>query len=78
MNQLPRIPGFSTPSKGIRIEVAENGYVLYFRKSDFTEETRIAASTGGMWYMVQNYLKEPMAKQELNVGRLMNDPEDPA
>lgn len=67
----------SVPSKGARIEVAENGFVVYLRKSDFSEETRIASSVAGMWYIVTNYLKEPLAEQRLNVSRLMTDLEDP-
>lgn len=67
---FPPIPGMPTASKGVRIDVAENGFVVYLRKNDHSEETRIASSVSSMWYMVTNYLRDPIPTTELPVNEI--------
>lgn len=58
------IPG---ATKAVRIEKAENGYVVYLRQKNFRDEMRIAINIAVAAHIMQEYFTTPV-----NVNDIQN------
>ena len=52
-------PGMGAP-KAVRVEKAENGYVVYLRQPNFKEEMRIAFNIAVAAHIMQEYFTTPV------------------
>lgn len=53
-------PGGGAAPKAVRVEKAENGYVVYLRQHNFREEMRIAINIAVASHIMQEYFTTPV------------------
>ncbi len=47
-------------TKGVRIDVAQNGYVVYMRNGNLGEDVRIAGNLSVVQHMLKEYFSNPI------------------
>jgi hypothetical protein len=75
-NNMPDMPfgmvEFGKPPgkapKGLRIEKAQNGFVIYLRQPNYTEDMRIAVNMSVVAHIMQEYFTTPVNTRDHTTG----------
>jgi len=55
-----KMPGMPNATKSTRIDSAENGFVIYLRTADNSEEIRIGPNMNVALHIITEYFKNPI------------------